>query len=108
MTRCLQIIRMTMIKTRFNRRYLIPVFTLIHVSNVPNTRVRSVMTSRKNTQNTIPIGRFLTIKTRSLRMCTRPSVINLTRDSSMHIGLFSDCATINEPERGACRVGSPC
>ena len=39
MTRYLQIIRMTMNKTRHNCRDMIPVFTVIHVSNILNTRV---------------------------------------------------------------------
>ena len=45
MTMCLQIIGMTMNKTRFNRRDVIPFLALIRVSNALNARVRGVMTS---------------------------------------------------------------
>ena len=43
MTMCLQIIGMTMNKTRFNRRDVIPFLALIRVSNVLNARVRGVI-----------------------------------------------------------------
>ena len=78
MTTYLQIIRMTMNKTRFNCRDAIPVFTLIHVSNILNTRDRSFMTSPISAQNVIPIRSFLANNTCCLRIYTRSSIINIT------------------------------
>ena len=65
---CLQIIGMTMNKTRFNRRDVIPFLALIRVSNVLNARVRGVMTSKIPAQNAIPISSFLTNNATTLRM----------------------------------------